>query len=170
MGTKTCPQCGRVSALRAEWCLGCRHDFVTGQLRDAPTPSGAQARIFGTDYIGLIGDAGGEAQSMGHGEHSAWLHVFIAYCYGALIWGVALQALTRVLGIGGEFAQSSRGLFVMTFVGVLVCTAVFYNRWRCIEAFTSNWLTGFFHFSLLYAPVLALGYAYVRGAMKLWGR
>jgi len=55
-------------------------------------------------------------------------------------------------------------------IALLAAAWIFHDRWRCIEARASRTCSGLMNVSLLYVPLVAAGYALVRGARKLSGR
>ncbi len=99
---------------------------------------------------------------MARGKYSAWLHVLAAFLYSSAIWGSPVT-----VALEGRHPDSA--LFAGVLVGALPSTFVFWNRWRTIEAYTSRSLSGIRIISILYAPMVALVYAYIRAFKKVVG-
>ncbi len=115
------------------------------------------------------GDRAGEYMQMERGRYDAWIYVVIAF----------LMQVAAVGGITGGIASlipSDRDTshLVLLIVGGLTGGAAawftFRDRWRCIEAFSSQFCSGVANLSLLYVPLVAFVYANVRGLRKLSGR
>jgi hypothetical protein len=109
----------------------------------------------------LIGDAAGEYLKMERGSYHAWIHVGIAFALE-----VALFAFVATGGLHFLFPDSdltSLGLAAGTAVAVLV----YWDRWRCVEAYASEWCTGILNLSILVVPFVAFLYANYRGLRKL---
>lgn len=54
--------------------------------------------------------------------------------------------------------------------GAGIALLVFWNRWKCIEAFSSQATCGITNISVLYVPIVALMYANWRGVKKVFDR
>lgn len=100
------------------------------------------------------------------GDYNASAHVMVSFGVSCLAWSwfVFLPLIER------RFDGILAGLLVGAAIGAVPTFVVYYNRWECVEAYTSRWLSGIAGVSGLYAPFIALMYAYVRGVMKLAGR
>jgi hypothetical protein len=112
----------------------------------------------------LVGDAAGEYQEMERGRYDASIHVAIAFVLEA-----ALLSLFAAKGLHTLFPDVKSIGFAMA-VGAGLSVLVFWNRWRCVEAYASESCTGILNLSLLLVPFVALVYANYRGIRKLWGR
>jgi hypothetical protein len=114
------------------------------------------------------GDRAGEHLGMDRGRYSAWTHVVIAFALEALLLGVAPMLVIKG-ALGGAISTSTAsGIGLVG--GLFIAWLVFRDRWRCIEAFSSNFCSGVMNLSVLYVPVVALVYANVRGIGKLTRR
>jgi hypothetical protein len=112
----------------------------------------------------LIGDAAGEYREMERGRYHAWVHVAVSFVYETALFSLLAVLLLRALFPATDVV----GLAVD--LGVVPAVAVYWNRWRCIEAYTSEWCTGILNLSILTVPFVALFYANYRGLRKLRGR
>jgi len=110
-----------------------------------------------------VGDSAGEYRSIRRGNFSAWGYVVIAFLLESLLVGGAVEGTLSAMG-----KQTSDLLFIVA--GILGALPVFWNRWRCIEAFSSRFCAGVVNLSLFYMPFVAFGYANYRGFLKLLGR
>jgi hypothetical protein len=110
-----------------------------------------------------VGDAAGEHRMIRRGKYAAWFHVGLAFLLEAAIFG----GLEETVAVRLHWPNTDVG-FIGS--GVLGALLVFWNRWRCIEAFSSRYCSGAANFSLFYVPLVAFGYANYRGFMKLRGR
>jgi hypothetical protein len=114
------------------------------------------------------GDAAGEHLSMVHGRYSAWVYVVLAFmlemAVGTFLIAAAFEALARALFpslAGWAFGVGLAG-------GLALAIGVFWDRWRCTEAFASNYCAGCVNVSILYVPFIAFGYANSRGIPRLF--
>lgn len=115
----------------------------------------------------LIGDSDGEYLYMKRGNYNAWLHVVVSVLYSFLAIGVvAAVGLEYLLHTG----PNSTTRICATVIAASVTLFNYWNRWRCIEAFSSRFCSGFMAFSFLYVPQLAALYGAYRGFIKLSGR
>ena len=110
-----------------------------------------------------VGDSAGEYRSIRRGKFTAWSYVVIAFLLESLLVGGVVEETRSAMG-----KQTSDLLFIVA--GILGALPVFWNRWRCIEAFSSRFCAGVMNLSLFYVPFVAFGYANYRGFMKLRGR
>lgn len=112
----------------------------------------------------LVGDAAGEYREMERGRYHAWIHVAISFGLE-----VALFAALVTTGLGALFHTIS-WIGVGIASGCALAAVVYADRWRCIEAYTSEWCTGILNLSLLVTPFVAFVYANYRGLQKLRGK
>ena len=119
----------------------------------------------------FVGDAAGEHRMMERGRYDAWAYVVFAFAFEIAIIGYPIYASVESL-LGGRYSADGTwmGLAAGGTVGFSVAFATFWNRWRCIEAFSSRFCSGLANLSMFYVPIIALGYAAVRGLQKLAGR
>jgi hypothetical protein len=114
------------------------------------------------------GDSVGEHLTIPRGKYGASIHVAIAFfgqvaLTGSLItWG--LTSLLRTAGTGNAI------LAFAIIAAVLSTLWVYSNRWLCIEAFSSAYCSGIVNLSLLYVPLIALGYANYHAFARLFRR
>jgi hypothetical protein len=114
-----------------------------------------------------VGDSGGEYLHMRRGGYSAWYHVTLS---AALSW-VAISDLVELGMRSALHVQvDARTQTISGIVGALVTLWIYWNRWRCIEAFSSRFCSGFMGVSFIYVPFIAAFYAAYRGFRKLYGR
>ena len=113
-----------------------------------------------------VGDAAGEHLTMGRGRYGAWTYVVIAFVLEALILG-ALPIYAFRYAFHFFTSNTDISMVAGFVVGLVAAWRVFANRWRCIEAFSSNFCSGLMNLSILYVPFIALIYANVRGLAKL---
>jgi hypothetical protein len=112
----------------------------------------------------LVGDAAGEYREMERGRYQAWIHVTIAFGLEA-----ALFTLLVTKGLSALFPSIS-WFGVGIGCGCALAALVYADRWRCIEAYASEWCTGILNLSLLAVPFVAFAYANYRGLQKLRGK
>lgn len=152
-----CPTCGRPSSLSATWCLGCRTRFVgPGNSVQATTSSASRA----------VGDSAGEHELMERGEGSAWGPVLLAFALNTFAVAYLLDLSLQV------YAERPWPFGTCVAVGGVASLAIFFNRFRCIEAFTSRDFdsSAVTRVRLVHATLNALLYAWRRGLMKLVAR
>jgi hypothetical protein len=115
-----------------------------------------------------VGDAAGEYRRMRRGAYDASTHVALAFLAEV---AVASAIVGRCVWnpLSGYFGYEI-SLGAVTLAGVVVALLIFWNRWLCIEAFSSRFCSRVSPLSVLYVPIVALVYANVRGIMKLFGR
>jgi hypothetical protein len=119
-----------------------------------------------------VGDSAGEHRYMRRGRFSAWPHVVLAFLAQTVLVGAACAApawlgASRVLGAEAALWVA---FAVFAATGPAAAYLTFRDRWRCIEAFASRFCVGVLNLSLLYVPLVALGYANVRAVQRLSGR
>jgi hypothetical protein len=112
----------------------------------------------------VIGDAAGECREMDRGRYHAWIHVAVAFALQ-----VILLAVLVTKGLDALFPSIS-WMGVGIGVGSLLTIWIYWDRWYCIEAYTSEWCTGSLNLSILGVPFVAFIYANYRGFRKLRGR
>ena len=157
-----CPNCGRACSERATWCIGCRYDFTTGQLRGAASPA-AEA----WQSVIPVGDRAGEHLHMERGQYGAWLYVVVGFCFNCFLWGLLFLFPLTALRHGAEVTDAT--MWGVSALGAIPSFITFHDRWRCTEAHVSRYLSGVMNISMLYAPLLVVGYANLRGLKKLRG-
>ena len=108
----------------------------------------------------VIGDFAGEHRHMDRSRYVAWLYVSSAF--GAQV-AITIILFDKMLG----FPHSSKAGGAL---GFLLTLAIYWNRFACIEAYTSNYCSGYVNLSIFIAPLAALYYANYRGIKKLTGR
>jgi hypothetical protein len=109
----------------------------------------------------VIGDSAGEYREMDHGGYHAWIHVAVAF-----VLQVVLLAIIVTKGLDAIFPGIS-WVGVGIGFGLLATIWIYWDRWRCIEAYASEWCTGILNLSILAVPLVALCYANYRGFRKL---
>jgi hypothetical protein len=112
-----------------------------------------------------FGDAGGEHTRMERGQYDSMIHVAIAFAVMLVFSGImAMSFITNILKISCDDTTS---LIVGGVAGAGIALLVFWNRWKCIEAFSSQASCGITNISILYVPIVALFYANWRGVKKV---
>lgn len=102
---------------------------------------------------------------MHRGRYSAWSYVVIAYLFESVLFGVApAVGLGYVLHPLTSDPRIAIGLGMLG--GAVLAWRVFRDRWRCIEAYASQFCSGLANLSVLYVPLIAFIYANVRGVAK----
>jgi hypothetical protein len=115
-----------------------------------------------------VGDSGGEHLRMERSPYDAWVHVGIAFFAEVAIVGVLLGlSLSRVPGLSAT-GDVVPGLAIVGAVGFTLW--VYWDRWRCIEAYSSKYCSGCANVSYAYVPVLTFLYANYRAVRRLLGR
>lgn len=125
-----------------------------------------------------FGDRAGEHLRMRRGKYGATAYVVLAYLEVAVLLGL-VPFLGTALALEPPWSQplisppdlrfsilawSAGGSAIL---GLLAAWAIFRDRWRCIEAFSSRYCSGVMNLTLIYLPTIAAIYACVRGARKL---
>lgn len=113
----------------------------------------------------IIGAAEGEHAVMKRGQYSAWGYVVA----GALVLCVVVSALIAA-AIEALFALGADAPveWIVAFAaGIGSTVAIFWDRWRVVEAFASRFCTGLANLSILIVTPIALGYALVRAVARL---
>jgi hypothetical protein len=134
-------------------------------------PKNVSAMVVDT---GGYGDRAGEYLRMSRGRYSAWAYVVIGFIYVGLLMGVTVGLGVGALGgflaslVGaGHSAVGSTVVICDAVAALAVTILIFRDRWKVNEAFSSRACSGIVNLSLLYVPVIAAGYALVRGVGKL---
>ena len=114
------------------------------------------------------GDAAGEHLSMARGRYDAWTYVLFGFllevAVGTIAVAVAFEALAhRLFPSVADWA-----LGVGLVAGSAFAIGVFWDRWKCTEAFASNYCAGCVNISILYVPFIAFGYANYHGIPRLF--
>jgi hypothetical protein len=115
-----------------------------------------------------VGDSGGEHLDMRRGYFTAWIHVILSFVLEVLIfWVLFAKLLEHMYGV----TDATDGMVLVSGIASgTVSTGIYWNRWKCIEAFASRFCTGVINASLIYVPEIALIYANYRGLLKLFRR
>ena len=113
----------------------------------------------------VYGGKAGEWTRMDHGRYSAWGYVALAFLAQGAIFGGLLAAGLSALHVHEQYVPFPAIVF-----GAAVAMVTFWDRWRCIEAFSSRFCAGIMNLSLLYVPVVAWVYANVRALQKPFGK
>jgi hypothetical protein len=145
-------------ALKAEFER--RHLSLKGVNWKAQPP---RERIF--PKTTLVGDMAGEYREMQRGKYYAWVHVGIAFALQVVILS-ALFVAGFELFLRSE-AQRPIALSLGINLAVILSVLIYSDRWRCIEAYSSEACTGILNLSIFIVPLLALYYANYRGILKL---
>jgi hypothetical protein len=105
---------------------------------------------------------------MERGQYDSMIHVAIAFAAQIVVSGIlALGVVTNILKIPCDETAS---WIVGGFSGLGVALLVFWDRWKCIEAFSSQASCGIANISVFYVPIVALMYANWRGIKKIFDR
>lgn len=123
---------------------------------------------------GGYGDRAGEYLRMERGRYGAWIYVVFGFVYVALLMAVTVGLGAGALGgflaslVGaGRNAVETTAVLCDAATGLAMAILIFQDRWKVNEAFSSRACSGIVNLSLLYVPVIAAGYALVRGVGKL---
>ena len=111
-----------------------------------------------------VGDAAGEYREMERGKYHAWIHVGVAF-----VLQVAILSTSLVSGLDAVLPRKDLAFPIGLNLGFWLSFLIYWNRWRCIEAYASEYCTGIFGVSLLGVPFITLLYANYRGFRKLRG-
>jgi hypothetical protein len=98
---------------------------------------------------------------MERGSYHAWTHVWIAFALEIFLFDFVASK-----GLHALFPNSDLTSFGLA-AGIAVAVLVYWDRWRCVEAHTSQWCTGILRLSILVVPFVAFWYANYRGLRKL---
>ena len=121
-----------------------------------------------TKFSNPFGDAGGEHTRMHRGKYDSMIYVALAFvaqivCSGILV----LSFISNILKTSCDDATS---WIIGGLAGAGIALLVFWNRWKCIEAFSSQASCGIVNISMLYVPIVALMYANWRWVKKIFDR
>ncbi len=117
---------------------------------------------------------------MARGKYSAWPHVVIGFLLLAFLFAAfvvlpgafVLEPPGRPPYFSDRSQRDTAGAILLiagACLGIALSWLVFRDRWKCVEAFTSRYCSGIANVSLLYAPLIAAGYALARAGRKLGG-
>jgi hypothetical protein len=114
------------------------------------------------------GDSGGEDLDMKRGHYGAWIHVAMSVFWVLMFSGLMIfAALGYLLGfLAASQSVSDAGPWLAASCAVLIVAWCYWDRWKCIEAFSSRFCSGNAAFSLGYVPFIAGLYAIYRGFRK----
>ena len=119
---------------------------------------------------GIVGDKSGEHRIIKRGQYNSWVWVAMGFLYNFVIIGcMAIAPIFELFGIHATDPQDAASgwcLFISIALGAAVSVIVYRNRWRCIEAFSSRFVSGFALFSMIYVPIISGIYADYRGIKK----
>ncbi len=101
---------------------------------------------------------------MKRGSYGAWLHVGISVLFSVLLLFIAEA------WIEDQFPRLKPPGAIVIGLPLAITLWNYWNRWRCIEAFSSRFCSGVVNFSFLYVPLIAAFYAAYRGILKFIGR
>jgi hypothetical protein len=114
------------------------------------------------------GDAAGEYLTMRSGAYSATHYVALAF--GVQLCGCAYLASSALLSVAGSQANNDLLVGCAAFASAALTLAIFWDRWKCITIYSSNFCSGCLNLSVIYVPVVAIVYANYRGLLKLTRR
>lgn len=114
-----------------------------------------------------VGDSGREHLSIERGKYDASGYVEFAFFGQVVFVGILIARLLSSIGLE---ATNDAVIIIASIVAVSSTLWVYFDRWRCIEAYSSRFCSGIANFSLFYVPVLALVYANYRAIARLQGR
>lgn len=118
-----------------------------------------------------VGDSGGEHLDMPRGHYNAWLHVVLSVLFQLIFWAALVPYwIGLLLGPSSLIAAPAGFRFAFAAASVALVALIYWDRWRCIEAFSSRFCSGASGISLIYVPAIAFIYANYRGIMKLFRR
>jgi hypothetical protein len=116
----------------------------------------------------LFGDAGFEHTRMKRGKYGGGLYVGLAFLLEIGLTGMLVMSFVK--NIMQISTDDNAALFVVALAGTAIALLIFWNRRKCIEAFSSRFCSGAAQLSFMYVPVVALVYANYRGVKKLVDR
>lgn len=123
----------------------------------------------GQAWAGGAGDAADEHLAMERGDYDAWTHVVLAFLLQMAVGTVLVAVAVEWLGHALSSTLAAQWAFgIGAVAGPALAIGVFWDRWRCTEAFASNYCSGCANFSILYVPFFALAYANSRGIPRLY--
>jgi hypothetical protein len=94
------------------------------------------------------------------GEYSAWGYVWFGFLLHGLFVGGLSETLLKELQHLPSNEHPLWCSIVSLVLGMLLTSAIFGNRWRRIEKMASRYCCGLVNASLLYVPLIVVGYAY----------
>lgn len=106
---------------------------------------------------GAVGDKEGEHEEISRSNYSAWVHVWISFVLECSIFAILFR----------DGLRGSNGEMLAYPLAVAVGLLIYWDRWRCIEAQSSQFCFGIFNISIIYVPLIAVAYANYRGIKKL---
>ena len=118
------------------------------------------------DIFNKVGDAAGESQRIKRGSYDSMIYVIIAFVLQIVWAGAAFAGLVRNV-LGMPLAEEA-GLTIGCAAGLTFALLVFWDRWKCVEAFSSRFCSGAINASIFYVPLVALVYANWRGLKKMF--
>jgi hypothetical protein len=111
---------------------------------------------------------------MNRGAYKAWAHVVMGFIYvAALFLGIFLSIAMAILRPAAQHSSTTEMVISLAVCGSLALAlsiAIFWNRWRVNEAFSSRFCSGCANLSIIYVPFISGMYALVRGIKKIWGK
>lgn len=115
-----------------------------------------------------VGDREGEHQGMERGRYGADIHVFFAFLLETAVVSWLIWRSTT----GGHLTTDQEGLTPAVaasgILGLVVALLVFWDRWKCTEAYSSRFCSGVANLSIFYVPVVALVYANTRAYRRIF--
>jgi hypothetical protein len=99
---------------------------------------------------------------MERGDYSAWIHVVISVLLSVIFLTIAEVRLMD------QFPRLKLAHTILNGLPVAITLWNYWNRWRCIEAFSSRFCAGVFNLSFFYVPLIAAFYAAYRGILKFF--
>lgn len=115
-----------------------------------------------------VGDSGGEHLAIPRGKYDASAYVGIAFFGQVALVGTLVASMVSLVP---RLEATSDGTLTVAVIAALSTTLwVYSDRWRCIEAYSSQFCSGIVNLSVLYVPTVAFIYANYRAMMRLKGR
>jgi hypothetical protein len=121
--------------------------------------------------VQYLGDAAREYEHLERGLYDATPHVFLAFLLeGLLLTMLVLTPLLRVL-LPGVGLSMDGPLYALRYLGgCAMAWLIFRDHWKVTEATASRFASGVANLSIVYVPLVALGYANLRAVRRLFGR
>ena len=146
-----------IAANRLAWAFACDPPLDQKLQEDQSTLA---------KFSNPFGDAGGEHTRMNRGQYDSMMYVIFAFVAQVVCSGIlALSFITNILKISCDDTGS---WIVGVLAGAGIALLVFWDRWKCIEALSSQASCGIANISILYVPIVALMYANWRGIKKVF--
>jgi len=114
-----------------------------------------------------VGDSGREHLAIRRGKYNSWGYVELAFVGQVVLVGMLVALFFTVFGLR---KTEDAVLILAGSIAVPSTLWVYFDRWRCVEAYSSRFCSGIANFSVFFVPAVALVYANYRAFTRLQGR